>query len=99
MLDFVKVIVAKPEIRGTNEAIDLCGPACADDRARDRGTSERPGDGDLARRTSATCANGAELLDQFQVSREPRLLELGASPPPIVLWERGDTPACHGPAQ
>src|SRR3712207_1941584 len=85
--DPVEFVFGETELGRPDYAIDLVWPPPADDGRGDGGVAQGPGDGDLARRPAVSLPDLAQQLDQFQVLREPRLLEVRVVAAPVVGGE------------
>src|SRR5687768_4808760 len=78
---------AQSERRGTNQLINLLRVSRADDRGRDRGMAQRPGDGYFARRTAVLLGNHPQAVDKRERLAQQRLLIKTIVPSPIPFGE------------
>src|SRR5215207_7332477 len=94
-LYLLDLILGETELGRPDHAVHLVRSARAHDGRADGRVPERPGDGDLCRRPAVLLPDRVKQLDQLQVLREPRLLEVGVVAAPVVGGEVLDALGGH----
>src|SRR5262249_30046789 len=98
-LDLIDLVLAQPEIHGADDARDLLRTPHADDCACNHAVSQSPGDRGLARVAVVARGDLFQLVSEFQIARDERLLKLRAAAPPVVFGQIVYSFASHRPGQ